>query len=415
MVCYRGLFLSIMKPACYDNKRNDVEVADIFRLHGEAYRHNNGMTKKQLKVMNAISKCRTSAYGYHVDQCDVCGFERYDFNSCRDRHCPKCQAISKKKWINARMQDLLPVAYYHFVFTLPHLLQPIIGHNKTILYELLFNSASRTLMRFGQDPRWLGGDVGFYGILHTWGQTLWPHPHVHIIMPAGALANNDRWIEPRYKNRFLFPVRALSKVFRGKFIQGLKKAYQHDKLVLPDQLSQLNSAYHFEKWIDQLVARNWVVYCKSPFKNAERVLRYIGRYTHRVAISNSRIVELKNAKVSFRYKDYKLDRKAWKTMTLTADEFIRRFIFHVLPARFHKIRHYGFLANGRAKHYVQRIRAILCDDVDHQNNQQELDCGIACKVCGSGKLLTRLIVTPFKRLIKHNINDLNRVCAYDTS
>jgi len=271
-----------------DNAR--CEVADIFRRYGKEYRCRNGMTKKQHKVMAAIERCRTSDCGYHVDQCDNCGFTESHFNSCRDRHCPKCQAVSRHKWVEARLKDLLPVPYFHVVFTLPHSLNGITQYNKRLIYNLLMSSSSDTLLTFGRDPKWLGGEIEFYGILHTWGQTLWLHPHVHYVVAGGALTENGRWIEPKYSDKFLFPIHALSEVFRGKFIEGLKAAYYNSKLCVPENLGELNRADLFERWIDHLVSTDWVVYCKPPFSDPQKVVCYVGQYTHRVAISNRRII-----------------------------------------------------------------------------------------------------------------------------
>ncbi len=348
-----------MKTDSTSDIHQHCEVADIFRLYGEVYRSKNGMTKKQYKVMTAIQGCRTSEYGYHVDSCDRCGFTESRFNSCRDRHCPKCQGVSRHKWVNSRIKDMLPVSYYHIVFTLPHFLNPITLYNKRLVYNLLLSSASDTLLSFGRDPKWLGGEIGFYGILHTWGQTLWPHPHIHFIVPGGALTPDGHWVEPRYKDQFLFPVKALSRVFRGRCIEGLKTAYYRGKLVLPQDLSELRRTDLFESWIDTLVSQDWVIYCKPPFSDAKHVIRYIGRYTHRVAISNHRIIDIHDGQVHFWYKDYRSDNITHQEMRLSGSEFIRRFLFHVLPDRFHKIRHYGFLANGRSKDMIARIRKIL--------------------------------------------------------
>ena len=273
--------------------------------------------------------------------------------------------------------------------------------------------SSETLLVFGQDPKWLGGEIGFYGILHTWGQTLWPHVHVHYIVAGGALSDNGRWIEPKHNDKFLFPVHALSKVFRGKFIQRLKAAHHGQQIVLPDKLSHLFDPQHFERWIDQLVARNWVVYCKRPFADATSVVRYIGRYTHRVAISNNRIVDITDNKVRFLYKDYRASRLVWLHMTVKAKEFIRLFIWHVLPNRFHKIRHYGFLANGKCKEKVKYIRTLLNSKASVVDDGY--DDTTHCPVCRKGVLAPILIVTKRAYRMLSRFYIANPRMAYDTS
>lgn len=405
-----------MDSATGINERGGYEVADIFRLYGEEYRANNGMTKKQHEVMTAVANCRSSWYGYHEDICNKCGHVERDFNSCRDRHCPKCQGISRRKWVNARLSAILPVPYYHVVFTLPHLLHSLIQYNKKLIYDLLYSSAAETLLTFGRDPKWLGGEIGFYGVLHTWGQTMWQHLHVHFIVPGGALTKDGRWVEPRYRSKFLFPVHALSKVFRGKFIEGLKTAYSQGDLSCPVQGEYLANGKEFERWLDRLVSRNWVVYCKPPFGDAAEVVRYIGRYTHRVAISNSRIIDIQDGQVQFKYKDYTENRIAWKTMQLNAQEFIRRFLWHVLPAGFHKVRHYGFLANGRCKSSISLIKNLL--QCTAGKNIGVDDWRMDCPQCGIGKLFPHMIITRFHLVVTSVATLFKGVhgkYAYDTS
>lgn len=404
-----------MKASADNFQRPRFEVSDIFRLYGKEYRSQNDMTKKQHAVMSAIENCRTSDYGFHVDQCNHCGHTETDFNSCRDRHCPKCQGISRKKWVKKRLKEVLPVPYFHAVFTLPHFLHSFILYNKQLIYDLLFSGSSETLLTFGRDPKWLGGEIGFYGILHSWGQTLWHHPHVHFIVPGGALADDGRWIEPKYKEKFLFPVHALSKVFRGKFIEGLKSAYYRGDVKLPPDLSDLKRPDNFKRWLDCLVGRDWIVYCKPPFGDAEEVIRYIGRYTHRVAISNQRIVEVDNDKVVFSYKDYKANTVVWRTMPLNAQEFIRRFLWHVLPKGFHKIRHYGFLANGRCKTKVAQIRSLLGAESIEDDCSMNDDFRIKCPECGQGKLYPMLIINRFTRIISDFVSFHKIGYAFDTS
>jgi hypothetical protein len=309
----------------------------------------------------------------------------------------------------------LPVSYYHAVFTLPRVFESIIRHNKRTIYNLLLSSSSDTLLSFGKDPKWLGGEIGFFGILHTWGQTLWTHPHVHYIVAGGALSACDEWIEAKYRGKFLFPVRALSKVFRGKFIEGLKAKYYSGDLVLPPELSELKRQDLFESWIDGAVSKDWVVYCKPPFGDAEQVVRYVGRYTHRVAISNSRIVGIKKDRVYFKYKQYSQSRIKWSVMSLSCQEFIRRFLFHVLPKGFHKIRHYGFLANGRAKRMVAKIRVLLRTTAAATTEVERQDLAMQCPRCGKGWLLPIWIVNRWGKIVTRDILPFKSGYAFDTS
>ncbi len=398
------------------------EVADIFNRYGEEYRRNNKLTTEQLKVMYAIEHCRTAEYGFHVDVCDNdnCDHIETAYNSCRNRHCPKCQGIAKRKWVEARIDELLPVAHHHATFTLPNQISVLSLHNQKLIYDLLFNSASQTLLVFGDDPKWLGAKIGFYGILHTWSQPLWPHVHLHFIVPAGGLTDDGKWIEPKYKGTFLFPVPALSKVFRGKFIEGLKEAYYAGELVLPDNLN-IKDDDEFEQWIDLLVSKNWVVNSKPPFSGPEEVVRYIGRYTHRVAISNHRIISIADGEIWFSYKDNKEKDKSkvWKEMVLPADQFIKRFLWHVLPKRYHRIRHYGFLNNGEKHANLETIReffesekgvkeyakVITTDDTD----------GITCPKCKKGKLRPFLVTDRYNQIVKFDFSVFLKKEARDTS
>ena len=389
--------VSVDQSCCTVSNRQPatVELADIFRKYGEKYRDTHKLTQKQHAVIFDVEHCRSSYFGYHVDICDQCGHLDRGFNSCRNRHCPKCQGIARKLWVNARLDDLLPISYYHVTFTLPHVLNPLVGHNRELIYNLLFDCASETLLQFGKDPKWLGAEIGFYGILHTWGGKLWQHLHVHFIVSGGGLSSDGRWVEPKYKDKFIFPVRALSQVFRGKFIEGLKNAYAEAKLVLPEGLKHLKDAKQFESFIDALVGRNWVVFAKPPFGGPERVVRYIGRYTHRIAISNDRLIKIENDRVYFNYKDYR-EKGCWQQGFLKAEEFIRRFLLHVLPNGFHRIRHYGFLANGRCKAKVAQIRKLLsCDDELNNELKEKViedEAGLICPVCEKGRLIPLLVV-----------------------
>ena len=392
-----------------------IEIAEIFRRYGAQVRAQNGITKEQFKVMSSICECRTADCGFHIDRCGNCDHQDSQYNSCRNRHCPKCQSISRRKWVNDRLEKLLPVSYYHAVFTLPRVFELIIRYNKRTIYNLLLSSSSDTLLSFGKDPKWLGGEIGFFGILHTWGQTLWAHPHVHYIVPGGALSAGDEWIEPKYSSKFLFPVRALSKVFRGKFIEGLKAKYYSGDIVLPPELSDLKRPDLFEIWIDAAVSTDWVVYCKPPFGDAEQVVRYIGRYTHRVAISNSRVVGVKKHRVYFRYKQYSQSRIKWDVMSLSCQEFIRRFLFHVLPKGFHKIRHYGYLANGRASRMVAKIRNLLNSVPESIKEVTGDDLAMLCPKCGRGYLLPVWIVNRWGEVVTSDILSFKSGYAFDTS
>ena len=391
------------------------EVADIFREHGAVYRQKNKLTGKQHKVMRAITTCRTATHGVHIDQCHRCGHMQEDYNSCRDRHCPKCQGVARRKWISQRIEDILPVAHYHVVFTLPHLLHDIVSHNRRLIYNLLFSCSAATLLTFGRDPKWLGAEIGFYGVLHTWGQTLWQHPHVHYVVPGGGLTRDGRWVEPRYPQKFLFPLRAQSKVFRGKFIAGLKAAHAKGDLVIPHSNKALGRPAGFEAFIDRVVARNWVVYCKPPFGNAQEVVNYIGRYTQRVAISNQRILAVNEKGVQFRYKDYRNSRTCWRTMQLAPPEFIRRFLWHVLPPGFHKIRHYGFLANGRRKANVTHIGMLLSNRAGSEEKATQKDSGRPCPVCEKGRVRPVMIFDGLGRLVSRLLPTRTSLYAFDTS
>jgi predicted Zn-ribbon and HTH transcriptional regulator len=324
-------------------KRARPELADIFRSHGESYRRTHFLPASHLKVMRAVEVCRTQELGGHLKQCDTCGFEHPTYNSCRNRHCPKCQSLAKAKWLQKQTSELLPVGYFHLVFTLPHEFNRLILAHKKIVLALLFKAVSETLLEFGQ--RRFGGQIGFITVLHTWDQTLKDHFHLHCLVPAGALSfDHGRWISTR-KN-FLFPVTALSRVFRGKFIALLQQAC--DKGKIPPANNEITASRR----------KSWVVYAKKPFGSPEKVLDYLGRYTHRVALSNDRIVKVENGEVTLSYRDRK-DGNRKKTIPLEAHEFIRRFLLHVLPDGFMRIRHFGFLANRSKKQALTQCRKLL--------------------------------------------------------
>ena len=379
------------------------ELADIFRLYGEAYRLSHKLTSEQLKAMHDIEFCRTMVFGHHVDKCDKCGHLEKGFNSCRNRNCPKCQSSVQMQWVQDRLDNLLPVPYYHVVFTLPNQVFPIAIYNQKLVYDLLFASVAATLKTFGRDEKWLGADIGFTAVLHTWGQTLVHHPHIHIIIPAGGLNADGEWIAAEYGERFLFPKDALADVFQGKFIAGLKKLYYDGELELPGSLAErFADVDEFEGWIDTLVTHRWVAHIESPMIGPEAVVRYLGRYTHRTAIGNSRILSIDNGQISFKYKDYADDNKQ-KVMTLSADDFITRFLYHIPPKGYHRIRHFGFLTNGQAEKNVTRIRTQLDAPprpVEGNEARAEANAHRAtCPHCGQGRLIPILIVQPWGTVI----------------
>ena len=345
-----------MLPACQRlaAARRGVELADILRAHGESYRRAHPLPVSHLKVIQAVERCRTAALGGHLEQCDSCGYERPAYNSCRNRHCPKCQSLANVKWLEKQKSELLPVGYFHLVFTLPHELNALILTNTKIMLSDLFKAVGETLVDFGRTG--LGGQIGLITVLHTWDQTLLDHFHLHCLVPAGALSIDQKRWSPAHKN-FLFPVKALSVVFRGKFLDLLTRAFARNKLLFVGQTACLANPVAFRLLINALRKKPWIVYAKKPFGSPLHVLDYLGRYTHRVALSNDRILSARNREVTFRYRDRKhQDRK--KTMTLDAHEFIRRFLLHVIPKGFVRVRHSGVLAN-RSKSLLSKCRQLL--------------------------------------------------------
>jgi hypothetical protein len=329
-----------------------LTLADVVRDHGEAYRQTHRLAPVQHRALRAIAACRTALLGGHRATCDHCGATRLTFNSCRNRHCPQCQRQASEHWVDARRADLLPIPYFHVVFTLPHALNALAQGNPRVIYTLLFRAAADTLLTFGRDPRHLGGTIGITAILHTWSQTLTQHLHVHCLVTGGALApDRARW--RRGRPSFLFPVTALSVVFRAKYLDALHRAFVDGALTFAGGTLPLAEASRFAAFLTQLRATSWVVYAKRPFAGPEQVLQYLGRYTHRIAMSNARLVSLTAGVVRFRWKDY-ADRGRTKVMALDASEFLRRFLLHVLPRGFVRIRHFGLLANR------QRCGAIAC-------------------------------------------------------
>jgi Putative transposase/Transposase zinc-binding domain len=338
-----------------------LEVADIFRAHGPTWRHQEQghLSLGQLKVMSAVEHCRSAELGGHALRCSACAQPQIAYNSCRNRHCPKCQGSAAQRWLEARSADLLPVDYYHVVFTLPAPLSALAYTNKELMYGLLFDIAADTLRTIAADRKHLGARIGLTLVLHTWGSALTHHPHVHGIVPGGGLAlDADRWVPCR--PGFFLPVRVLSRLFRRRFLEALAAAHGRGQLQCFGEFAPLTDAAAFAQWLAPLRKIEWVVYAKRPFAGPEAVLAYLSRYTHRVAISNSRLVSLDERGVTFRWKDYRAEgRTRHKTMTLTAEEFMRRFLLHVLPAGFHRLRHYGLLANPTRKKNIEVARALL--------------------------------------------------------
>lgn len=337
-------------------KQDQLELADIFSNHADAYCRSHYVTKSERKVIRAVVNCRTAALGGHREWCPECGYDRYRYHSCRNRHCPKCQTLAKAAWLEQRQQELLPVPYFHNVFTLPHELNPLIlasERNRRALLKLLFQATAQTLLAFGENN--LGGKVGFTTVLHTWDQQLRPHFHVHCVIAAGALAEDgSKWNAADRK--FMFPVGALSKVFRGKYLAALEQLIRQGELDVP--LVDMSSTTRQRRWLRRLARKSWNVYSKAPFAGPQKLLDYLGRYTHRVAISNHRLLSCENGKVSFTYRD-RADGNRKKTASLPVEKFIGRFLTHVLPTGFMRIRHYGFLANRAKKSRLAQIRVQL--------------------------------------------------------
>jgi hypothetical protein len=364
-----------------------LEVAEIFRRHGDAYRqtHAGHLGRVEHRVMGAIEACRTAALGGHTERCADCGLIRIAYNSCRNRHCPKCQGLARAEWLAARQTELLPVPYFHVVFTLPAPAAEIAFQNKATVYALLFRAAAETLCAIAADPRHLGAEIGVVAVLHSWGQNLHHHPHVHGVVPGGGLSpNGTHWIACR--PGFFLPVRVLSRLYRRLFLEGLQRVFEAGKLRFFGALAGLASSTAFAQQVAALRRLDWVVYAKRPFGGPEQVLAYLGRYTHRIAISNSRLIKLEDGQVSFRWRDYRHHDKV-KMMMLAADEFIRRFLLHSLPDGFHRIRHYGFLANGHRAAKLARCRQLLATPppappppTDYREQYRQLT-GLSLEIC----------------------------------
>jgi predicted Zn-ribbon and HTH transcriptional regulator len=388
--------------------RPPLEVADVFRRYGEDYRqqHAGSLSRDQLRVLSAIERCRTAALGGHVEQCDQCQFQRIAYNSCRDRHCPKCQSLARAQWIEDRQAELLATQYFHVVFTVPQEIAAIAYQNKEVVYDILFRATSETLRTIAADPKHLGAEIGFFAVLHSWGQNLMFHPHLHCVVPGGGLSpDGQRWIA--CQRDFFLPVRVLSRRFRRLFVESLEKAFDAGQLQFFSALEELRDRTAFRRLLGRVRSRKWVVYAKKPFAGPQQVLDYVGRYTHRVAISNNRILNVEGGQVTFRYKDYR-DGGQQKTITLSADEFIRRFLLHVLPEGFHRIRYYGFLGNRYRKEKLQQCRHLLgmirlepgssteVAELDYRDRYQALTGSSLweCPACHRGRMIVIAEIPP---------------------
>ncbi|MFC1563263.1 IS91 family transposase, partial [candidate division KSB1 bacterium] len=352
-----------------NNRSNGTELGDIFRKYGRSYREANMLLLYKLKSMSAIEQCRTSALGGHADECDSCGHIRISYNSCRNRHCPKCQSFAKEEWIENRKKELLPITYFHIVFTIPDSLNRITLVNQKVIYDILLKSAKETLIELGKDPKHLGAEIGIIAILHTWGQNLMDHPHVHCIVTGGGLSKDGKeWLKPKKakKKDFFIHVNIISDLFKKKFLAYLKKAYSNDELKLVGEIATLGNKENFQELIDELYDEKWITYCKKSFGGPEHIIEYFGRYTHRVAISNNRIIKIENGKVSFLWRDYR-DGNKNKIMVLDVFEFIRRFLLHILPNGFFKIRYYGILSSRYKNEKLEKCREILDFDFNDLN------------------------------------------------
>jgi hypothetical protein len=388
-------------------ERPKLEVADIFRCYGAVYRqaHDASLSLGQRRVMADIEVCRTATLGGHVERCDACGHQRIFYNSCRNRHCPKCQSLARADWLEHRLAELLETQYFHVVFTVPEEIAAIAYQNKRVVYGILFRATAATLQTIAADPKHLGAELGFFAVLHTWGQTLMLHPHLHCVIPGGGLSpDGRRWIPCR--KDFFLPVRVLSRLFRRLFLQYLQAAFNSGELQFFAALQKLEQEQVFARYLAPLRNVDWCVYAKRPFAGPQQVLDYVGRYTHRVAISNNRLLAIDNGQVSFSWKDYR-DNNQQKTMKLSATEFIRRFLLHVLPAGFQRIRYYGFLSNRYRQQKLAQCRQLLhmaaadeppCETTPARNYQDRYEqlTGSSlrkCPVCHEGQMVLRETLT----------------------
>jgi len=402
--------------------KHRLEVADVFRSHGEEYLSSYPTSFEQRRVLRNLTLCRTASLGGHKAKCDLCGHEEISYNSCRDRHCPKCQGKATAEWYEARSKDLLDVEYFHVVFTLPEKIGPLALQNKRCVYSILFRAVSETLLEIARDPKHLGAEIGFLCTLHTWAQNLLHHPHIHCVVPGGGLSPDHRgWVS--CPSGFLLPVRVLSRLLRGKFLAFLNKAYRKGELELFGKLKGLTDADQWSRFLSSLKKTEWNVYAKPPFTRPEETLKYLARYTHRVAISNRRLLSLENGKVTFRFKDYRNENR-YRTMTLDAVEFIRRFLLHVLPKGFMRIRQYGFLANRVRVKKLGLCRELLgkakeCDTVSSGDSadvkerraaEKPSDRG-TCPACRKGRMV------PLEKIPPHRgcLQECPFTIALDTS
>jgi Putative transposase/Transposase zinc-binding domain len=387
------------------------EVADIIRKAGTRFieRYGKSLSWAQLKVLTAIARCRTAALGGHRDRCVRCSYQAISYNSCRNRHCPKCQTNAREKWLRAREKELLPVDYYHLVFSVPHVLVPLIWQNKKVLFALLFEASAATLLEVAADPKRLGTEIGFLSILHTWGQTLQPHPHIHCVVPGGGLSpDHARWISS--PPNFFLPVKVLSRVFRGKFAAGLRRAFRRKKLRFHGACRPLVRERAFAAFLRTLFRQDWVVYAKPPFGGPEHVLQYLARYTHRVAISNHRLLSADDNEVRFRWKDYAHHNRR-RTMTLSNEEFLRRFLQHVLPKGFPRIRYFGWLANRRRGRMLPLCRDRLAWHPSVPLTIVDGEVAVwRCPRChGPMQIVERLTASQIRR------EEISQVCTLDSS
>jgi hypothetical protein len=395
-------------------KAPPFEVADIVRAAGRSFieKNRSRLHWQHLRVLRAIERCRTAELGGHLYQCPRCDQQAISYNSCRNRHCGKCQTNARDKWLAAREEELLDVPYVHVVFTLPHQLSYLALSNKKVVYDLLFRASAATLLEIAADPKHLGADIGFMSVLHTWSQNVLHHPHVHCVIPAGGLSlDHQHWARPRYA--FFLPVKVLSRVFRGKFTAGLKRAFRKGQLVFPGSLQPLEQERAFRSFLRSLFRQDWVVYAKPPFGGPQHVLHYLARYTHRVAISNHRIAAFANGQVTFRWKDYAHGSKQ-KLMTVTAEEFLRRFLLHVLPHGFVRIRFFGFLANRRRKILLPLARQLLRMAPPRSPESVQSDsCSSVlwqCPRCGCPMLLLQKL-----NVTELNLQSVERRIRFDSS
>jgi hypothetical protein len=385
--------------------RPTVEVADILRAQGDRFldRYRRSFDFQQLKAFRAIQRCRTAALGGHIDACPQCGHQAISYNSCRNRHCPKCQAQAREHWLAARERELLATSYFHVVFTVPHELNVLALDNPRIFYDLLFTASAQTLLKVARDPKHLGAEIGVISILHTWGQNLLLHPHIHCAIPAGGLSpDHSSWIRPRYP--FFLPVKVLSRVFRGKFLAGLKRLHSRQQLGCTGPAAALADPKQFRRLLRRLHRRDWVVYAKPAFGGPKKVLRYLGRYTHRIAISNHRLLAFDGERVTFRWKDYAHGGKQ-RSMTLLGTEFLRRFFLHVLPKGFVRIRYFGFLANRFRAHCLPLCQRLLASDRPPPSTSSETASNWHGPNCSAAMLVIHRLTAV----------ELSRCAYFDTS